>query len=231
MTADHSGCVSRDKYRALEAEVNDLRDLTVALERLLADRDATIARLTAPRRMFQMRGFTRGTVNIGHSGTHPTYEGAHAMAKMIHKHGWDVEIEDPDGLIVFRLDAEGQEQSPAQDERGPRTILEPAVHAEHGVIGHEPFGALPVAQGALLAQRTGSGLISNRGGTLPVSAHALGAFEPTECYTNSEETFAEGQEPAAEPVYRTGIQCPTGEHPVGTVCTHPFYRHNPKGQS
>jgi hypothetical protein len=31
---------------------------------------------------------------------------------------------------------------------------------------------------------------------------------------------AEGQEPAA--VYRTGIQCPTGEHQVGTVCDHPY---------
>jgi hypothetical protein len=45
----HGDCIARAKYRALESEASDQRDLVVALERLLAERDATIARLTAER--------------------------------------------------------------------------------------------------------------------------------------------------------------------------------------
>jgi hypothetical protein len=57
MTADHSGCVSREKYRALEGEVQRQRNQLRQDKRefdswlaLLTERDATIERLKADKR-------------------------------------------------------------------------------------------------------------------------------------------------------------------------------------
>jgi hypothetical protein len=144
----HSECVSREKYRTLEAEVSDQRDLIVALERLLVERDATIARLTKERDSW-------ARLAIHHDGQ--MFQAGLA--------------EGASDRLRAALDAEGQEPPAAE-----------------------------TCQGC-----GGSGYLSTMDG------EDLGACD-----------CPAGTPAAPEPVYRTGIQCPTGSHPVGTICTHPY---------